>query len=91
MRPFLCKKADMDESREQPQAGIDEPGSISAGGTSTKCRVINLSAEGAAIEVANASHVPRRFRLTTEKDRVVWNCRIVWINQNRIGVLFEER
>jgi PilZ domain len=52
--------------------------------------VVNLSAEGAAIDVPNAVYIPDRFRLMTENDRVVRDCRVVWIQRNRIGVVFEK-
>jgi hypothetical protein len=51
--------------------------------------VVNISAEGAAIEVPDPALVPARFQLMTESDRVVRDCRIVWTKQNRIGVVFE--
>jgi hypothetical protein len=51
--------------------------------------VVNISAEGAAIEVPDPLFVPTRFQLMTENDRVVRDCRIVWTKQNRIGVVFE--
>ena len=40
-------------------------------------------------EVDEAAYVPQRFQLMTEKDRLIRRCRIVWIQQNRIGVAFE--
>jgi hypothetical protein len=52
--------------------------------------VLNISSEGAAIDVPNAAYVPERFQLMTEKDRVIRKCRVVWIQQNRIGVAFEK-
>jgi hypothetical protein len=79
----------MDERRRGPRADVDEPGYISSHGSSTRCRVVNISAEGAAIDVPDPVFVPARFQLMTEKDRVVRDCRIVWTKQNRIGVIFE--
>jgi hypothetical protein len=79
----------MEERRRGPRADVDEPAYISSGGSSTRCRVVNISAEGAAIEVPDPLFVPARFQLMTEKDRVVRNCRVVWTKQNRIGVIFE--
>jgi len=55
------------------------------------CSVVNISANGAAIDVLDVSNVrdlSDRFQLMTE-DRVTLNCRVVWIKQNRIGVAFE--
>jgi hypothetical protein len=81
--------AEMDERRQHPRTEIDEPAYISVGGSSTSCRVLNISAEGAAIEVPSASYVPDRFQLMIKRDRVIRNCRIVWISANSIGVAFE--
>ena len=79
----------MEDRRRGPRADVDEPAYISSHGSSTRCRVVNISAEGAAIVVPDPMFVPARFQLMTEKDRVVHNCRIVWTKQNRIGVIFE--
>jgi hypothetical protein len=79
----------MEERRRAPRADVDEPAYISSHGSSTRCRVVNISAEGAAIDVPDPVFVPIRFQLMTESDRVVRDCRIVWTKQNRIGVVFE--
>ena len=79
-----------DERRKHPRADVHEAAFVSSGGASTRCRVLNISSEGAAIDVPNAAYVPQRFQLMTEKDRVIRKCRIVWIQQNRIGVAFEQ-
>jgi hypothetical protein len=79
----------MDERRKHTRTEVDEPAYISVGGSSTRCRVLNVSAEGAAIDVPDPSFVPERFTLMTEKDRVIRNCKLVWIQKSRIGVMFE--
>ncbi|MEA2895359.1 MAG: hypothetical protein QOJ84_974 [Bradyrhizobium sp.] len=79
----------VEERRRGPRAEVDEPAYISSHGSSTRCRVVNISAEGAAIDVPDPVFVPARFQLMTEKDRVIRDCRIVWTKQNRIGVIFE--
>jgi hypothetical protein len=50
--------------------------------------VLNISAEGAAIDVENPAFVPQRFRLVMAHDSSVRECQIAWIQQNRIGVSF---
>jgi hypothetical protein len=85
----LSLAAAMEDRRRGPRADVDEPAYISSHGSSTRCRVVNISAEGAAIEVPDPLFVPTRFQLMTESDRVVRDCRIVWTKQNRIGVVFE--
>jgi hypothetical protein len=78
-----------DERRRQPRTDVDEPAYISSHGSSTRCQVVNISADGAAIEVPDPVFIPNRFQLMTEKDRVVRDCRVVWTKQNRVGVIFE--
>ena len=48
----------------------------------------NISPEGAAIDVDNPAFVPQRFRLVITSDRSVYECRIAWIQKNRIGLSF---
>lgn len=55
------------------------------------CIVINISAEGCAIEVNEPAFVPQHFRLVMASDpSIVRECRIAWIQQNRIGLSFVE-
>jgi hypothetical protein len=84
----------IEERRKSERTDLDEMAYISASGSSTRCRIANMSDDGAAIDVHDASCIPNRFQLMTERDRIVRTCRIVWIKQNRIGVEFsalEER
>ena len=78
----------MDERRKHPRAEIDEPAYVSAGGSVMSCKVRNISIEGAAIDVENPAFVPPSFRLVMANDSSVYECRIAWIQQNRIGVTF---
>jgi PilZ domain len=71
------------------RTGLGEPGYISSGGACWCCTVINTSAEGAAIELADPTLVPNRFLLMILKNRRVFNCRLAWAQQDRIGVTFE--
>ena len=77
----------MPENRKR--TAVDHPAQIHSDGMSIGCSVANISADGAAIDVPDPCHVPDRFQLVTEHGRVVLNCRILWIKQNRIGVAFE--
>ena len=78
----------MEERRKHPRTEIDEPAYVSSGGSVMSCRVRNISAEGAAIDVENPAFVPARFRLVMAKDSSVRECRVAWIQQNRIGLTF---
>ncbi len=76
-------------TEDRKRTGVEHPAQICAGRMSIGCSIINISAHGAAIDVQNPGGFPDRFQLVTEHGRVVLNCRILWIKQNRIGVAFE--
>jgi hypothetical protein len=78
----------MEERRKHPRTEIDQPAYVSAGGSVMSCIVRNISVEGAAIDVDNPSFVPPHFRLVIAKNSTVHECRIAWIQRNRIGVMF---
>jgi hypothetical protein len=78
----------MDERRKHPRTDVDQPAYVSSGGSVMSCTVRNISIEGAAIEVENPAFVPQQFRLVMANDKTVHECRIAWIQQNRIGVAF---
>ena len=80
----------MEEKRKYPRTEINEPAYVSAGGSVMSCVVRNISPEGAAIDVENPAFVPQSFRLVMKSDSSVRDCRIAWIQKNRIGLTFIE-
>jgi hypothetical protein len=79
----------MEERRKHPRTEIDEPAYVSSGGSVMRCIVRNISPEGAAIDVENPAFVPQRFQLVMANDSsVIHECRIAWIQKNRIGLTF---
>jgi hypothetical protein len=80
----------MEEKRKYPRTEINEPAYVSSGGSVMSCMVRNISAEGAAIDVENPAFVPSTFRLVMADDSTVYECRIAWIQKNRIGLTFVE-
>ena len=78
----------MDDRRKHPRTDVDQPAYVSSGGSVMSCTVRNISAEGAAIEVENSAFVPPQFRLVMANDCSVRECRVAWIQRNRIGVTF---
>ncbi|MBR0693360.1 PilZ domain-containing protein [Bradyrhizobium lablabi] len=79
----------MDEKRKHPRTEVNQPGYVSSGGSVMHCVIINISPEGAAIDVENPAFVPHRFRLVLANDSsVVHECRVIWTKKNRIGVSF---
>ena len=81
----------MDEKRKHPRTEIDEPAYVSSGGSVMSCTVRNISAEGAAIDVENPAFVPQRFRLVMANNAKVYECRVAWIQRNRIGLSFVDQ
>jgi hypothetical protein len=79
-----------EERRKSQRESVQRTAYISHLGSGTRCSITNISAEGAAIEVPDASHIPIRFQLMTETDRIVRNCCVVWIKRNKLGVQFED-
>ncbi len=92
---MLCNWAagpqSMDEKRKYPRTEINEPAYVSSGGSVMSCMVRNISPEGAAIDVENPAFVPPRFRLVMASDSSVRECRVTWIQKNRIGLTFVEK
>jgi hypothetical protein len=78
----------MEEKRKYPRTEINEPAYVSSGGSVMSCVVRNISTEGAAIDVENPAFVPPHFRLVMASDSSVYECKIAWIQQKRIGVTF---
>ena len=78
----------MDEKRKHPRTEINEPAYVSSGGSVMRCVVRNISAEGAAIDVEEPAFVPAQFRLVMADDSSVRECRVAWIQKNRIGLNF---
>jgi len=79
----------MEEKRKYPRTELNEAGYVSSGGSVMHCVIVNISPEGAAIDVENPAFVPQRFRLMAANDpAIVHECRIAWIKQNRIGLTF---
>jgi PilZ domain len=80
----------VEEKRKHPRTEVNEPAYVSSGGSVMSCVVRNISVEGAAIDVENPSFVPPQFRLVLAKDSSVHECRVAWIQRNRIGLTFVE-
>lgn len=78
----------MEEKRKYPRTEINQPAYVSSGGSIMSCIVRNISPEGAAIDVENPAFVPPYFRLVMADNSAVHECRIAWIQRNRIGLTF---
>ena len=78
----------MEERRNHQRTEVCEPAYVSSGGSVMSCVVRNISVAGAAIDIENPAFVPPRFRLVMAKDSSVRDCRVIWIQKNRIGLAF---
>jgi hypothetical protein len=84
-----ARQNSMEERRKHPRTEINQPGYVCSGGSVMSCVVRNISAEGAAIDVENPAFVPECFRLVIANEPSdVRECRIAWIQKNRIGLTF---
>jgi hypothetical protein len=52
------------------------------------CTVRNLSEGGACLNVASTIGIPERFDLIFETDKTTRPCRMVWQQEQRLGVQF---
>jgi PilZ domain-containing protein len=80
----------MEEKRKHPRTEVNEPAYVSSGGSVMSCTVLNISAEGAAIDIENPAFVPPRFRLVMANGASVRECQVAWIQRNRVGLSFVE-
>jgi PilZ domain-containing protein len=78
----------MEERRRHLREETNDLAYITGDGSSIRCTVVNLSLDGAALEVPDASAVRTQFKLMTVRDGALRDCRIVWLTKNRIGVQF---
>ena len=78
----------MEERRKYPRTETNEPAYVSSGGSVMSCMVRNISPEGAAIDVESPAFVPARFHLVMAREKSVYECRVIWIQKNRIGLSF---
>jgi hypothetical protein len=78
----------MDERRKEQRTDVDEVAYIAGDGSSLRCRVVNVSGQGATVELPAQRYMPPQFTLKLERTGTVRHCRLVWTSGNRIGVQF---
>lgn len=76
------------ENRGASRRNIRRAGRISFAGESKSCTVRNISATGAAIEVANLHETPDTFTLIMEMESAARLCTVVWRKETQMGVRF---
>jgi hypothetical protein len=79
---------DLENSRGAPRQRVFKTGSIEFGSSTIDCVVRNVSATGAALEVASPVGIPGEFNLLISGNIAKRPCRVVWVKDKRIGVAF---
>jgi hypothetical protein len=64
-------------------------GSIELAGSIVGCLISDMSISGAALEITNSEVIPERFSLYFKTDGTRIPCRVVWRQDERIGVAFD--
>ncbi|MCK1284349.1 PilZ domain-containing protein [Bradyrhizobium sp. 44] len=79
----------MSDRRKLDRSDVDLAAYIFGDGGSRRCRVFNISENGAGIELPTKLYMPATFKLMLERDRIIRVCRLVWSGDTRIGVVFK--
>ena len=79
----------LDNNRAAQRHRTLKAGSIAFGGGAIDCLVRNISATGAALEVASPVGIPDTFTLLISGEEAGHHCRVAWRRENRIGVAFQ--
>jgi hypothetical protein len=79
----------MIERRMTQRHRVLKGGTIAFDGNDLACTVRNLSANGAALDLAYSVSLPPSFMLLIESNQLVRRCHPVWSSDKRIGVAFD--
>jgi hypothetical protein len=64
-------------------------GAIEFADSTIGCLISNMSISGAALEITNSDDIPERFSLFFKTDGTRIPCRVIWRQDDRIGVAFD--
>ena len=81
----------MNERRAAPRSRVMKAGTIGFDDSAITCIVRDLSISGAALDVTSSASIPEHFTLSfrADADGRHMRCRVVWRNEDRIGVAFD--
>jgi PilZ domain len=83
------ERRQMEDRRKAPRHRTLKAGTIAFDRASGfDCRVRNISAAGACLEVASQIGIPDDFVLVVESDHVKQPCHVIWRTATRLGVEF---
>lgn len=77
------------ERRLAPRTLVLMSGSIEFADHVVGCLISDMSISGAALEIKNSDGIPERFSLFFKTDGTHIPCRVVWRQDERIGVAFD--
>jgi hypothetical protein len=82
--------ARMDENRKAVRRRVLKSATIEFDNGAFSCAVRNLSESGAALDVPSSLGIPHEFQLVIQANQMTRNCRVVWRQESRIGVAFDQ-
>jgi hypothetical protein len=74
-------------TRIKPTGPMQRAGKLLLGDNLIDCRIIDLSAGGACIELSRACNLPKRFEFINGRSRMI--CHVAWIRGCRVGIEYE--
>jgi hypothetical protein len=77
------------EKRAAPRKPVLMSAAIDFAGGNVNCLVRNISVSGAALDVTNPHDIPERFDLFFKRGGTHIPCRVVWRQDEQIGVAFD--
>jgi hypothetical protein len=77
------------ERRAIPRKPVLMSAAIQFAGSAINCLVRDMTISGAALDVAEPFDIPERFNLVFKADGTHIPCRVVWRQEERIGVAFD--
>ena len=81
----------MQGQRREPRSPQNKSGVIrfGAAGYELPCAVVDLTPHGAGITLASVFGVPKSFQLIIHGEAKARHCRVIWAQDNRLGVSFD--
>jgi hypothetical protein len=73
--------------RIKPAGFAQRTGKLLFGENLIECRIIDLSAGGACIELSQACNLPKQFEFINGRSRII--CHVAWIRGCRVGIEYE--
>jgi hypothetical protein len=79
----------VDDRRSESRLRIFKAGTIEFDGAGIDCTVRNISATGAALEVASPVGIPHEITLNVPTRQLRRHSYVVWRKEKKIGVMFD--